>query len=121
VAAPSPAPIRRGPLQPSAQLAEHGGGDAGRATLVDCRGLVRPRRPPRARRRHVAPGVGRPLLPGGRRAPGRPVDAGGSRRAAHTVNDEDLARFTAATGYLPTAEREGRSSVHPEAPGIPGP
>jgi formylglycine-generating enzyme required for sulfatase activity len=44
-------------------------------------------------------------------SPSRPVDVGDFRIAAHTVSNDDFARFTAATGYVTTAEREGWSFV----------
>ena len=44
-------------------------------------------------------------------SPSRPVSVDGFRIAACTVSNDDFARFTAATGYLTTAEREGWSFV----------
>ena len=43
--------------------------------------------------------------------PSRPVHVDGFAIAAHTVSNADFARFTEATGYLTTAEREGWSFV----------
>ena len=44
-------------------------------------------------------------------SPSRPVHVAGFRISAHTVSNADFARFTAATGYLTTAERDGWSFV----------
>ena len=44
-------------------------------------------------------------------SPARPVHVDGFRIAAHTVTNDDFARFVAATGYGTTAEREGWSFV----------
>src|SRR5215213_6138486 len=44
-------------------------------------------------------------------SPPRSVDVDGFSIAAHTVSNNDFARFTAATGYGTTAEREGWSFV----------
>jgi formylglycine-generating enzyme required for sulfatase activity len=43
--------------------------------------------------------------------PSRPVHVDGFRIAAHTVGNDDFARFVEATGYVTTAEREGWSFV----------
>jgi formylglycine-generating enzyme len=44
-------------------------------------------------------------------SPSRPVHVDGFRMAAYTVSNDDFARFTGATGYVTTAEREGWSFV----------
>ena len=44
-------------------------------------------------------------------SPSRPVHVDGFGIAAHTVSNADFARFTDATGYITTAEREGWSFV----------
>jgi formylglycine-generating enzyme required for sulfatase activity len=44
-------------------------------------------------------------------SPSRPIHVDGFRMAAHTVSNDDFARFAAATGYVTTAEREGWSFV----------
>src|SRR5687768_6572234 len=43
--------------------------------------------------------------------PSRPVHVDRFRMAAHTVRNDEFARFAAATGYVTTAEREGWSFV----------
>jgi len=43
--------------------------------------------------------------------PSRPVHVDRFRLAAHTVRNDEFARFAAATGYVTTAEREGWSFV----------